>query len=119
MEMRELKGDDLFPLLEIIGKLDIKDEFVALFDSEDGPDAEDEQAVEKRGMGIMANLLQAVLKNIGSVRKDLNALLADLCGVNPEEIKELGLTEYVTLLKDFFTKPELADFFKSIASLPK
>ena len=64
MEMRELKGDDLFPLLEIVGKLDIKDEFVALFDSDDGPDAEDEQAVEKRGMEIMANLLQTVLKTL-------------------------------------------------------
>lgn len=32
LEMRELKGDDLFTLLAIIGKLDVKDEFINLFE---------------------------------------------------------------------------------------
>ena len=33
LEMRELKGDDLFTLLSIVGKLDIKDEFVRIFEN--------------------------------------------------------------------------------------
>lgn len=37
LEMRELKGDDLFTLLGIVGKLDIKDEFIKMF--EDNVDA--------------------------------------------------------------------------------
>lgn len=32
LEMRELKGDDLFTLLSIVGKLDIKDEFMKMFE---------------------------------------------------------------------------------------
>ena len=32
LEMRELRGDDLFSLLSIVGKLDIKDEFVKMFE---------------------------------------------------------------------------------------
>lgn len=32
LEMRELKGDDLFTLLTIVGKLDVKDEFINLFE---------------------------------------------------------------------------------------
>ncbi|MEG0628773.1 MAG: hypothetical protein RR492_06975 [Enterococcus sp.] len=32
LEMRELRGDDLFTLFAIVGKLDIKDEFIKIFE---------------------------------------------------------------------------------------
>lgn len=114
-EMRELRGDDLFVLLSIVGKLDIKDDFVKMFERNAVTDSEVD--AEKRGMEATANLLQTVLKNIGSVKNDINALLADLCGVNVNEIKKLGLKDYTTVLINFFKKPELKDFFTSIASL--
>ena len=116
-EMRELRGDDLFVLLSIVGKLDIKDDFVKIFEKNSEASTNSETNAEKRGMEAAANLLQTVLKNIGSVKNDINALLADLCGVNVNEIKKLGLKDYTALLINFFKKPELKDFFTSIASL--
>lgn len=116
-EMRELRGDDLFTLLSIVGKLDIKDDFVKIFEKNSEASTNSETDAEKRGMEAAANLLQTVLKNIGTVKDDINTLLADLCGVNTKEIKELGLKDYTTLLINFFKKPELKDFFTSIASL--
>ncbi len=38
LEMRELKGDDLFTLLSIVGKLDIKDEFIKMFENNSNAD---------------------------------------------------------------------------------
>lgn len=144
MEMRELRGDDLFSLLGIIGKLDVKDDFIKLFQQNDVLPAkvvpldhkkkeptkkeklalekaklEQEKAIEKRGMEIVANLLQTVLRNIKSVRRDVNELLADLTGESVTAIQNLSLGEYTALLVAFFKKPELNDFFKSIASLMK
>lgn len=134
LEMRELKGDDLFTLLSIVGKLDIKDEFIKMFENNSNADkvapmdkqkkeptkaekAKQETEAEKRGMEVMANLLQKVLMNLGTIKKDINSLLADLTGQTVKDIQNLGLKEYTALVIAFFKKPELADFFSSIASL--
>ena len=134
LEMRELKGDDLFTLLSIVGKTDIKDEFIKMFENNSNADkvvpmdhkkkeptkaekAKQEAEAEKRGMEVMANLLQKVLVNIGTIKKDINGLLADLTGQTVKDIQNLGLKEYTALVIAFFKKPELADFFSSIASL--
>lgn len=132
--MRELKGDDLFTLLSIVGKLNIKDEFVKLF--EDNAEAgkvipmdhkkkeptkaelaKQEAEAERRGMQAMASLLQVVLLNIGKIKDEINGLFADLTDKSVKEIEELGLKDYTALIVAFFKKPELADFFSSIASL--
>lgn len=141
LEMRELQGDDLFTLLSIVGKLDIKDDFIALFEQNVESDkivpmdhkskkptkaeaekqaaelAKKEKEAEKRGMEAMAGLMQKVLMNSGKLKTDINDLLADLTDKKPEEIKKLNLKDYTGLIIAFFKKPELADFFSSIASL--
>lgn len=144
LEMRELKGDDLFTLLAIIGKLDVKDEFINLFEKNiesaekvvplnaqikranksraEKIDAAKEKAdkeATKRGIEMGAAMLQKVMLNLKDIKSDINGLLAELTGVSIQEISALGLKEYTTLLVDFFKKPELADFFSSIASLLK
>lgn len=134
LEMRELKGDDLFTLLSIVGKMDIKDEFVNIFEQNvesakvvpmdhkkkeptKAELAKQEAEAEKRGMEAMAGLLQKVLVNAGKIKGDMNALFADLTGKPKKDIEALGLKEYTALIICFFKKPELADFFSSIASL--
>lgn len=142
--MRELKGDDLFTLLSIVGKLDIKDEFIKMFEKnlESSPKLQlldhqdkkptkaevkklEEQRVkaeveaEKRGMEAAANMLQKVLLNLNKIKHDINSLLADLTGESIKTIESLGLKEYTALIVAFFKKEELADFFSSIASLLK
>lgn len=140
--MRELKGDDLFSLLGIVGKLDIKDEFVKMFErnveasekvvtldhQEKTPTkaeqakiekakAKEEKEAQKRGMTMMAAMLQKTLRNLVNVKQDINELLADLTNTDIQTIKSLNLSDYTALIVGFFKKPELADFFSSIASL--
>lgn len=122
MEMRELNGGDLFVLLAIVGKLDVKDEIVALFgadkvDATQMDEAAVEALVEQRGAGIIATLIQKSMVHLVNIKTDINALLADLTGATIEEIEKLGLAEYTNLLVSFFKKKELKDFFTCIASL--
>lgn len=134
LEMRELKGDDLFTLLGIVGKLDIKDEFIQMFEENASSDKvvpmdkkkkeptkkeleAKEAAAEKRGMEAMAGLLQKVLLNINRIKPEINGLLSDLTGEDLKTIQELGLAPYTGLLFGFFKKPELKDFSLHIASL--
>lgn len=147
LEMRELKGDDLFTLLSIVGKLDIKEEFIALFEEnikseEDSKseqlkpkdhqkkkptkkeleeiakrEKEKEEEAQKRGMKMMASLMQKVLVNANKLKTDINSLFSDLTGENLKVIQSLNLIEYTSLIMNFFKKEELKDFFTSIASL--
>ena len=143
LEMRELKGDDLFTLLAIVGKIDIKDEFMTLFQNnvesgsvanvvpldhkkkqptkaelakQEADKAKQEAEAERRGMEAMAGMLQKVLLNAGKLKGDINALLADLTGETLATVQNLSLKDYTGLIITFFKKPELADFFLSIAS---
>ena len=133
LEMRELKGDDLFTLLSIVGKMDIKDEFMLLFKQNSEAStvepadhkkkqptkadlAKQEADAEKRGMEAMAGMLQKVLLNAGKLKGDINTLLAELTGETLATVQNLSLKDYTGLIITFFKKPELSDFFSSIAS---
>lgn len=113
-QMRELKGDDIFIMLGILGKLDCQDEIMALVD---GAFNNAEKELEKRGTKVVAGLAFAVMKNINKAKDDINAFLADLTGKEVREINSLSMIDYTKLLTAFFKKEELKDFFKSIASV--
>lgn len=124
LEMRELRGDDLFTMLNIVTKLGIKDEFVKLFDgavADAKANAENEDADKSinesvMGVKVVATLLQVVLGNLSVVKHELNSLLADLTGQTEQQIADLPFSDYTGLIMAFFKKPELTDFFHSIAS---
>lgn len=136
IEMRDLNGGDIFTMLGILGKLDIKDEVVELLERQYGTgnsaislqdhkkkkptqaeQASQERAVEKRGMLLLVDIGFAILRHVGDAKQDINAFLADLTGLSVAEIGKLSMIAYTGLLIDFSKKAELKDFFQSIASL--
>ena len=133
LEMRELQGQDLFTVLGIVGKLNIKDNLVALFEEQDekkGVPADHKKAkptkaeaeaqqdkVKQRGMRIVAELIQTTLLNLGKVKGDINSLFADLTGKSVKEIEQLNLSDYGALLTTFFKKPELRGFIEQFVSV--
>ena len=134
LTMRELRGGDTFTLLGIIGKLDIKDEVVRLYEKQQAKPiltdfkkkeltaaqkAQQEKDLELRGVGLIADLTQTILANLNNAKKEINTLLADLTGTSVSTIEQLGFAEYTALILAFFKKPELKDFLTSISSLLK
>ena len=118
MEMRELRGDDIFTVMTILGKLELKDELVKAFESGVKTDKKLTKAeIQARGIKVTAALVQQILRNIGVIREDINALLADLTGTSVDDIKALKISEYTKLIIDFTKKPELKEVFTSAVSL--
>lgn len=131
--MRELKGDDLFTLLAIVGKLGVEEEMMLLFEENveetTGPQdhkkkkptkaelARLETEAQRRGMKAVAGLTQKALRNIKDIKVEINDLLAKLTGEDVKTVENLSLVDYTKLITQFFKKPELRDFFTSIASL--
>lgn len=136
LEMRELNGGDIFTMLSIIGKLDIKEEVVALIERQYGtgkdvialadhkkkkPTKKEQEVAsaeyQKRGMVLVTDIGFAILRHVNDAKADINKFLADLTGTSQKEIESLSMLEYSKLLIDFGKKAELKDFFQSIASL--
>ncbi|HFI0620630.1 hypothetical protein [Streptococcus suis] len=136
LEMRELNGGDIFTMLSIIGKLDIKEEVVALIERQYGtgkdvialadhkkkkPTKKEQEVAsteyQKRGMVLVTDIGFAILRHVNDAKADVNKFLADLTGTSQKEIESLSMLDYSKLLIDFGKKAELKDFFQSIASL--
>lgn len=136
LEMRELNGGDIFTMLSIIGKLDIKEEVVALIERQYAtgknvvpltdhqkkkPSKKEQEEAsltyQKRGMVLATDIGFAILKHVGDAKNEVNKFLADLTGTSQKEIESLNMASYTKLLFDFGKKAELKDFFQSIASL--
>ena len=136
LEMRELNGSDIFTMLSIVGKLDIKEEVVSLIERQHstGKDVialadhkkkkltkKEQEATEieyqKRGMVLVTDIGFAILRHVNDAKADINKFLADLTGTSQKEIESLSMLDYSKLLIDFGKKAELKDFFQSIASL--
>ncbi|MHC3609728.1 hypothetical protein [Streptococcus suis] len=136
LEMRELNGGDIFTMLSIIGKLDIKEEVVALIERQYGtgkdvialadhkkkkPTKKEQEVAsteyQKRGMVLVTDIGFAILRHVNDAKADVNKFLADLTGTSQKEIESLSMLDSSKLLIDFGKKAELKDFFQSIASL--
>ncbi|MBL6538717.1 hypothetical protein JNG37_08200 [Streptococcus suis] len=136
LEMRELNGGDIFTMLSIIGKLDIKEEVVSLIERQYGagkdvipladhkkkkPTKKEQEVAnteyQKRGMVLVTDIGFAILRHVNDAKADVNKFLADLTGTSQKEIESLSMLDYSKLLIDFGKKAELKDFFQSIASL--
>jgi membrane protease subunit (stomatin/prohibitin family) len=116
MEMRKLLAMDLFPLLNIIAKIGIKDLIKKFFEQRAEASKSEHKNLEEIGQQAIAELLEILLMNIGRAREEINALLADLCGVEKSEIEKLPMDEYMGLLMNFFTQPEFMASLNAIIS---
>lgn len=145
LTMRELKGDDLFTMLNIVGQLEIEDEFKALFETNINEEAdkkivelkdhskkkatkkevtdlelhrlEKERENALRSAEFGAKILSKFIRNANKLRDEINPFLAELTDTDVKTIKQLSLLEYTGLIKGFIQKEELKDFFSSIATL--
>lgn len=136
LTMRELNGGDLFTMIGILGKLNIKDDVVEMIERQYNSPSEfpvlndhkkkeltkaeqeaAEKSIEKRGIKLMTDIGFSIFRHIGDAKEDINSFLADLTGTTKADIEKLSMFDYTQLLVAFSKKAELKDFFHSISSL--
>lgn len=111
MEMRKLSSMDLFPLLNIMAKIGIKDLIQEVFKqraeyvkkAKEGKTESDSAIV---GAEVMAQITELVFMNIGRAQNEINTLLSKLCNVTKKEIESLSMSEYIGLVTDFLAQEE-------------
>lgn len=108
--LRPLKDRDLWPVLDIIGKVipeDVEKTFAAV--------AVGDRKLEEVGAAVCMKLVSAVLKNIKQVEADVYGLLADLSCIPENEIREMPFGTTPSMIWDIVSDVKNAPFFRVLA----
>ena len=120
-EFRKLKADDLFLVLNLVKKIDLKslslayqnglDKFVEL----KGKEVDDKEYADA-GMA-MFNVAQIIIERITECKNEIYDLLVATSNLTLEQIKDLDISVFIAMIKDFVTQKEFTDLFTQAIQL--
>ena len=126
-ELRDLTADDMFPMIQIISKIGIR-EFKSCFESENvkklvaemasGKVSQDELKATV-GVTVAIDLASVILSNLAKCKEDIYQLLSQLSGKSVKEIGKLPMMTFMGMIIDVIKKREFADFFQEAVKLFK
>lgn len=111
-ELRRLKDKDLYPILDILGKV-LPDDLTALLASA----ARKGKKIDDIGAAVTLKLVTAVCKNINKVHDELYDLLADVSGISAKEIEEMEFGTTPMMIWDIVKNEKNAGFFSVLSKL--
>lgn len=121
---RELKADDTFLMFAIISKIGIK-EFKAAFEGDTikqlaasiggGEKERNDDSLIAGGLAVALDIASVILGNLPKCKNDIYMLLANVSGLKPSDISEMGFVTFSEMVIDFIKKPEFADFIKAVS----
>lgn len=120
-EFRKLKADDLFLVLNLVKKINLKSLSTAYTDglenvSEDLKKAQDNQDYADVGVA-MFNVAQVIIERITECKDEIYALLDATSNLSTEQIKNLDIGVFIEMIKDFVTQKEFSDLFTQAIKL--
>ena len=119
LQMRTLKGTDIFTVLRLLSKLGVKDLVFDMFGNTDLAKVKDTKDLailqNDKGLNFMAVIFETLTEKLPLIEDDLNQFLGELTGNDAKDIAELEFGEYMQLIMDFFKKEELRDFFQQLS----
>lgn len=110
--LRRLKDKDLWPVLEIIGKVfpnDLSNIFAQIMTGG--------KTIDQVGAEVVMKLVVSVIKNMGSVHDEVYALLADVSGIPAKEIEEMEFGTTPMMIWDIVKNEKNAGFFVAVSKL--
>lgn len=102
--LRKLNGDDLWPVLEIVGKV-LPDDMAPLFMEI----ATGDKDVSEVGGVVMVRLVSTIIKDISKVKDEVYTFLEGVSGLRKDEINSLGLLAVPKMIWEIYNAEK--DFF--------
>lgn len=120
---KELTADNLFDFAELLEALGT-DQLIGAFDANEikvlQAGGED---IKNVGIAFAGKIGGIIIKNLSKSRNEIYAFFAGCTQwengkkVTIDDIRKMKLSQFVKLIKDFFTSDGLMDFFKELSSL--
>lgn len=108
--LRRLKDKDLWPILDIIGRVfpgDLSGIFAQIVTGN--------KNLEQVGAEIVMKLVVAVIRNMDNVQDEVYDLLADVSGIPADEIGEMAFGTTPMMIWDIVKNEKNADFFVAVS----
>lgn len=110
--LRRLKDCDLFPILDILGKV-LPDDLAAVLMQV----VSKEKNLNEIGAVVVVRLVKAIFKNVGKVKDELYSLLSDVSGVPVSELAEMPFGTTPMMVWDIINNEKNVGFFKVLSKL--
>lgn len=110
--LRRLMDKDLWPVLDIIGKV-FPGDLSAVF----AEVASGQKSVQEIGAVVMMKLIMAVIRNMHAVHDEVYAFLSDVSGIPVNEIEEMEFGTTPMMIWDIVKNEKNASFFKVLSKL--
>lgn len=110
--LRRLKDCDLFPVLDILGKVlpdDLASVFMQLVSKE--------KSIREVGAIVTVRLAKAIFSNMVNVKDELYNLLSDVSGISVAELAEMPFGTTPMMVWDIINNEKNAGFFKVLSKL--
>ena len=110
--LRRLKDKDLWPVLDIIGKVfpdNLSSTFVEV--------ATGQKSVQEIGGIVIMRLVTAIIRNLKTVHDEVYEFLSDVSGIPAAEIEEMPFGTTPNMIWDIVKSEKNADFFKEFSKL--
>lgn len=105
--LRRLDGEDLWPVLDIVGKV-LPDDLAPVFTEI----ATGEKSAAEVGGVVMFRLVSAIVKDIKKVKPEVYEFLTSVSGLAKEEINALGLMAVPKMIWEIYNAEKNVDFFE-------
>lgn len=110
--LRQFKDGDLFPLLQILKKIGIKDCKEAFIQVASG-----EKSLKQVGILASFDLADILVGNLTKAEDEIYSLYSSLSGIPMEEIKEMEFGTLPLMIADSFKEVRNTAFFKVLSKL--
>lgn len=120
--LRPLRDEDLWPVLDIIGKV-MPDQLSGLFAevllkaTEAGGEIDQQKLIEEIGSEFVAKLLVSIIRNMNVVRSEVYAFLSSVSGIPAAELPGMPFGTTPRMIWDIAQSEVNADFFKVVSKL--
>ena len=125
-ELRSLTADDIFPMVQILSKVGLK-EVKNCFDGEDvkkaikamasGENAETN--VETVGIAVALDIASVIAENLPKCKDQIYQLLSQLSGMDKKQIAALPMATFIEMIIDVITQDGFKDFFQVVSKFSK
>lgn len=108
--LRRLKDSDLFLLIKILKKINIKDCKEAFIQVASG-----EKSVKQIGIMASFDIADILIGNLAKVEDEIYELWSDLSGIPAEEIKGMEFGTLPLMIMDTFSEARNTSFFRVLS----
>ena len=110
--LRKFKDGDLWPLLQILKKIGIKDCKEAFMQVASG-----EKTVKDIGILAAFDLADILIGNLTKVEEEVYSLYSDMAGIAADDIKSMEFGTLPLMIMDSFNEVKNTSFFKVLSKL--